>query len=236
MPFTLTPRAFEEHLHAIGDGPLRPALVSGTDLDRRGDHLLITFDDGGKSALYAADRLARRGWPGHFFIVTSLVGTRTFLSWSDIRYLQASGHLVGSHSHTHPGIFRELSAAAMAEEWRISASELSDRLATSITAASVPGGDISPAVLRSAAQAGFRHLFTIEPDPYPSLVDGCSILGRYLPKRHTTAEQIGRLVRFRDWRRALTVRRAKVWARRLWPAFYRQLVRQRTTSWEATAS
>ena len=35
---------------------------------------MLTFDDGGPSALDAAGELAHRAWRGHFFIVTSLVG------------------------------------------------------------------------------------------------------------------------------------------------------------------
>jgi len=36
------------------------------DFERPGRHVLLTFDDGGKSALYASDQLSRRGWKGHF--------------------------------------------------------------------------------------------------------------------------------------------------------------------------
>jgi peptidoglycan/xylan/chitin deacetylase (PgdA/CDA1 family) len=232
LPFTLAPAVFARQLDAIAAGPLRPKLVHEIELDRPGDHLLLTFDDGGRSAMDAADELAKRGWRGHFFIVTGLVGTRTFLGWSDIRQLHACGHLIGSHSHTHPSLFRELDRERMAEEWRLSSELLADHLGTACAAASVPGGDVSGRVFESAATAGFRYLFTVDPSTRLRRVRECWILGRYLPKRHTTPEHVANLVRFRGWRWAMAVRRAKVVARDVFPAAFRSLERRRTHPWE----
>jgi peptidoglycan/xylan/chitin deacetylase (PgdA/CDA1 family) len=232
LPFTLSPEAFARQLNVIAEGPLRPSLVQEIAFERPGDHLLLTFDDGGRSAMHAAEELAKRGWRGHFFLVTSLLGSRTFLGWNDVRHLHACGHVIGSHSHTHPSIFRELSWERMTEEWRVSAAILADHLGAPCTAASVPGGDVSSRVFQSAAEAGFRHLFTVDPDARPRLVNGCWVLGRYLPKRHTASDQIANLIRFKGWRWALALRRAKVLARHLFPAAYRSLVRRRTHPWE----
>ena len=231
LPFTLTPRAFELQLEAIAAGPLAPTLVTGVDLDRPGDHLLLTFDDGGKSALHAADELSGRGWRGHFFVITGRVGTRTFLGWEEIRYLKSCGHVVGSHSHTHPDIFRELAPRAMRDEWRRSADLLGERLGEPCVAASVPGGESSPAVLRTAAEEGLQFLFTVEPELRPRRVGGCWILGRHLIKKYMTPAQVGELVRFRGWARALATRRIKNLARRAVPPLYRRLVAIRTGEW-----
>ncbi len=154
LPFKHTRRAFAEHLASIATGPHVPGLVAQIDFTRLGRHVLLTFDDGGKSAVYTADELSRRGWKAHFFIVTSLIGTRTFVDATDIRYLRSCGHIVGSHSHTHPDIFRDQTPERMLEEWRTSCGILADLLGEPCSVASVPGGDISTAVLRSAAPAG----------------------------------------------------------------------------------
>ena len=50
--------------------------------DRRG--LLLTFDDGGKSAVRIADLLDKKGWKGHFFVTTSLIDTSGFVTPSNI--------------------------------------------------------------------------------------------------------------------------------------------------------
>lgn len=232
LRFTLSRRAYLSSLEQIAAGPNSPALVSDLDLALPGRHLALTFDDGGKSALYAAEELSRRGWKGHFFIVTGLTGTRTFLSRAEIRLLHSWGHVIGSHSNSHPNIFREQSRARMLEEWRVSADALSSLLGQPCLTASVPGGDISDEVLETGAEAGFRYLFTIEPQLTPRRVNGCWVLGRYSLRPVTPPARIDELIRFRGWTTALAVRRLKVLARRTLPPVYRQIVARRTRAWD----
>lgn len=235
-PFTLSPDAFRRCLDLIGAGPLAPSLVGDIDWNQPDRHLLLTFDDGGKSALHAAEELERRGWRGHFFIVTNRIGARTFLSRSEIRLLHDGGHLIGSHSHTHPNIFRELSAARMMQEWRVSSDTLSDLLGAPCRAAAVPGGDISEVVLRSAGDAGLEYLFTVEPKLRPERVAGCRVLGRCLIKAGMPPARMSRLAGGESWQFALLVRRLKVAARHTLPPLYRRFVQHRTREWEPEAT
>ena len=233
LPYKHTRLAFAQHLASIGAAQLIPELVLEMDLERPGRHVLLTFDDGGKSALYVSDELSRRGWKGHFFIVTNLIGSRGFLDRSEIRYIRSAGHLIGSHSHTHPDIFRDQTPQHMTEEWRTSCDVLAELLGEPCSVASVPGGDISPAVLHSAAGAGLRSLFTSEPWTRPRRVDGCWILGRFGPKTTTPPARTAELARFRGWGRALLVRQLKDIARQTMPTLYRFYVRQTTREWAA---
>lgn len=230
LAYKHTIAAFAEHLARIAETPIRPSLMTELDLTAPGRHLVLTFDDGGKSALTAAELLAKRGWKGHFFIVTSLIGHPTFLDAGGIRALRAAGHVIGSHSHTHPSIFREQAPARMVEEWRISSDILSQLTGDPCTSAAVPGGDISTRVLESADTAGLRYLFTSEPWLTPRRMGNCAILGRYSVKVTTSAAQVGALARFRGWRTALLRRRLKVWATRALPPVYRLYIRTRTTT------
>ena len=223
--FTLTPAAFRGHLDRIAAAGVTPTLVTALDLTAPGRHVCLTFDDGGRSALAVGDELRRRGYWGHFFVVTSLIGTRTFLSPAEVRYLRSCGHVVGSHSHTHPDIFRDLPRERMLEEWRVSADLLATLLGERCVAAAVPGGDISPVVLRSADAAGLRYLFTCEPQLRPVRVGECWVLGRFIPKVGTPPGRVEELVRFRGWWRARIVRGAKELARHALPPLYRAYVR-----------
>jgi peptidoglycan/xylan/chitin deacetylase (PgdA/CDA1 family) len=232
LPFKLGVRLFCDHLDRVAQGGQAPALVTEVDLAKPGRHVFLTFDDGGKSALRAADELSRRGWRGHFFITTSLIGRRTFLDGGQIRQLCAAGHLVGSHSHTHPDIYRELSPERMLVEWRQSSDILAQILGEPCLAAAVPGGEISSAVLRSAGTAGLRYLFTSEPWLEPRVVGGCWVFGRYCPKVSTTADEIAALVRFEGWTSKLVVRRLKSLASRSLPSIYRLYVRRSSREWQ----
>ncbi len=228
LPYKHTRAAFTRDLDAIAAGPCLPERVTDVDFTRPGRHVLLTFDDGGKSAVPIGDALAARGWKGHFFVVTGLIGSGTFLTEGEIRYLHSCGHVVGSHSDTHPDIFREQPWDRMIEEWRVSRDKLAQLLGAPCTTASVPGGDSSPLVLRSAGAAGLAYLFTSEPVLRPEAVDDCWILGRFMPKAWTPAARIGELAAFRGWRSALLVRQLKGLARSAFPRLYRQYV-QRTT-------
>jgi peptidoglycan/xylan/chitin deacetylase (PgdA/CDA1 family) len=220
--------AFDAHLQALIGAPAPPELVVDVDFERANRHLLLTFDDGGRSALTAAEHLSRHGWRGHFFIVTSLTGSRTFLDAEGIRELRRGGHLIGSHSHTHPNIFRAQSPAQMAEEWRTSCDAIAQILGEPCVTASVPGGDISRRVLESASTAGLRYLFTSEPWLAPRRIGDCWILGRYSVKTSTSAARVAELASFRGWTRALVRRRLKVLATSALPPVYRLYVRLRT--------
>lgn len=227
-PYTLTPRAFAAHLDQIAASEARPMRVMDIDFARCGRCLLLTFDDGGKSAVHAGDALARRGWIGHFFIVSSLIGTRTFATAADIRYLASCGHIVGTHSHTHPDIFPDLTPERMLEEWRTSGDAISEIVGAPCLTASVPGGDISRQVLESAARSGIQYLFTAEPWLSPRSVGACHVLGRFCPKVGTSPERIRELAQFRGWTSALIVRRLKGLARAGLPRLYRHYVRHTT--------
>lgn len=228
VPFTLSRGAFADHLDAIASSAWRPRRVTELDQGATDRCLMLTFDDGGRSALDAAAELSRRGWQGHFFIVTGRIGTPTFLSRDGVRQLHQAGHIVGSHSHTHPDIFRELSPQAMLAEWQTSAAVLSDLLGTRCESASVPGGEISQAVLESGAAAGYRYLFTVEPRLRPYDVSGCRIFGRYMVKVGTSPSRTAQLAGFRGWTSALLLRRLKAVARRSAPPLYRHVVRRRS--------
>jgi len=228
LPYKHSRDAFARDLAAIAAGPCPPERVTDVDLTRPGRHVLLTFDDGGKSAVAIGNALAARGWKGHFFIVTGLIGSRTFLTAAEIRDLHAGGHVVGSHSDTHPDIFREQPWDRMIEEWRVSRDKLAQLLGVPCRTASVPGGDSSPLVLRSAAAAGLGYLFTSEPVLRPESVGDCWMLGRFMPKAWTPAVRIGDLAAFRGWRSALLVRQLKGLARSAFPRLYRRYVRHTT--------
>jgi peptidoglycan/xylan/chitin deacetylase (PgdA/CDA1 family) len=140
---------------------------------------LLTFDDGGASAPWIGEALRRRGMGGCFFITTARIGTRGFVSAHDLRAMRADGHLVGSHSHTHPANIAQLDTRALHREWRQSVDVLEQLLGEPVHTASVPGGFMSPEVWRAAEACGIRTLFTSEPSTSVQRRGACAVLGRY---------------------------------------------------------
>ncbi len=219
--YKLDEAAFAGHLRALGGSGLR--FVAVDTMAGSGDGCcLLTFDDGGASARRVADALSAEGMIGHFLITTARISTPGFVSAGDLLALHAQGHVVGSHSHTHPAEISRLDAAQLGAEWQQSVQSLSQILGVRVTTASVPGGFYSGPVAQTAIAAGIRFLFTSEPTVQTHLVDGCLVLGRYALWRGMDAHTASALAlgnggfRQRQWLAWNLKKPLKRWARPLY--------------------
>ena len=175
-------------------GGYRPAYLKGPG-DPSQHPFLITVDDGGVSYYtMLADRLEALGWRGHCFVSTDAIGSRGFLDASQIRELDARGHVIGSHAASHPSRFSACSVDRMRQEWTRSRQVLEDLLGHEVVMASVPGGYYSRAVAHTALDAGLSTLFTSEPITAIHDVQGCSVLGRFTIRRGDGPDASRRLV------------------------------------------
>lgn len=195
---------FRRHMLRIAaESVLRPVTVTSAALGCPGRHLLLTFDDGGVSAVdHTAGILAEFGWPGHFFVTAGRVGSPGFLNEGQIRKLRRAGHVIGSHSWTHPLRMAALSAPQLDREWRESTARLSDILGEPVATASIPGGYYSRDVAAAAAMAGIRVLFTSEPVTRTATVDGCLIIGRFSVQQGVSEDWVAAVVANRPLPRA----------------------------------
>jgi peptidoglycan/xylan/chitin deacetylase (PgdA/CDA1 family) len=195
---------FELHLQKI-DQALKPAtkvtLLDGAGHDISSEALLFTFDDGGASALLVAALLEKHGWRGHFLITTDYIGKPGFLRKDQIRELQDRGHVVGSHSCSHPARMSNCSPEQLLHEWKESARVLSNILGNKLRVASVPGGYYSTRVAEAAAGSGIEVLFNSEPTSRITHVKGCMVLGRYSIQQGVSAETVIRIASGERWPR-----------------------------------
>ena len=168
--------AFERHLDTLATIGRAPSLVP----DATPHSWLLTFDDGGASALaHIAPALETRGWRGHFFMTLGRLGTPEFLDAAGIEEMHRRGHIVGSHTVTHPLQMSSCSEEQLRREWTESGDMLADILHERPTVASVPGGAFSPLVAQTAGEAGIRLLFTSEPTARTWQVGPVRCIGRY---------------------------------------------------------
>jgi peptidoglycan/xylan/chitin deacetylase (PgdA/CDA1 family) len=181
--YKVTPDVFASHLDAIAHARSPSALPAPPALPDP----LFTFDDGGVSAMVAADALERRGFVGHFLITANYIGTRGFVTEHDIRELARRGHVIGSHSCSHPLRMGHCPWAQLVDEWWRSRTILTDILGSDVRIASVPGGDFTPQVAEAAAEAGIAQLFTSEPTSESRQAFGVTLIGRFAIQRWTTA-------------------------------------------------
>jgi peptidoglycan/xylan/chitin deacetylase (PgdA/CDA1 family) len=188
--YKLATADFEKHLDAIAATRHLPRAKI-TDVLKHPHHdipVLLSFDDGGASVSSIADMLDLRHWKGHFFITTNFIGSSGFVDKATIRDLHARGHVIGSHSASHPRRISHLGDAELQAEWERSVQTLQDLLGQSVRTASVPGGFYSRRVAEFAARAGIRALFNSEPVVRAVHVDKCVVLGRFGLQRHSPPE------------------------------------------------
>ena len=190
--YKVTPELFAAHLDAI----------------RKCRAPVFTFDDGGASAMTAADLLEAHGLVGRFLITTNYIATRGFLGERDIRDLARRGHIVGSHSCSHPLRMGRCGWTQLLEEWTRSCATLAAILGTEVRVASVPGGDFAPQVAEAAARAGITTLYTSEPTGESRNAFGLMIVGRFTIQKWTTARTAAALA---AGDRLACTRQAVVW-------------------------
>lgn len=179
--YKLSEPVFRGHLDAIEkSGSPTITRIAGSADWSGGLPVFLTFDDGGVSAHSCiAECLEERGWRGHFFVVTDLIGQPGFLTAQQIRDLDTRGHILGTHTASHPFGISRWPTTKIADEYKKSAERLSDVIGRAVKTGSVPGGFYSANVAQGAAEAGLEVLFTSEPTVRVRTVDGCWVLGRY---------------------------------------------------------
>jgi peptidoglycan/xylan/chitin deacetylase (PgdA/CDA1 family) len=212
LSYKLSEPHFHRHLgliaSALGTGAPQclPDVGATTTIDGA---VVLTFDDGGASApTRILDALQERGWRAHFFVTTDFIGTRGFVTATGLRELHAAGHLVGSHSASHPLRMSHLAREAMRREWCDSRARLEDLLSARVLVASVPGGYYSQTVATAAAEAGIRVLFTSEPRRSVRVVDGIAVVGRFSVTRRTPD---GDILSLASGRRGVALRQRVAW-------------------------
>ena len=186
---------FSAHVERLQASGLRASLLNAP-ASGAGRSFTITFDDGGVSALTAiAPTIERAGWRGYFFMTTGWLGAPGFLDRAQLRELRARGHVIGSHSETHPLRMSSCSPRQLLDEWTSSVERLADVLGERPATASIPGGAYSHGVAEAAGRAGVKLLFTSEPTARSWEVGDVTCLGRFTVWRGLSADRAVALAR-----------------------------------------
>lgn len=173
----------------------------------QGKDVVFTFDDGGESFIAkAAPILEKYGFKGLFFISTNYIGSAGFLTVGQIKELAERGHVIGSHSHTHPEIFTKLSGEEIKEEWQLSSKVLKDILGNRDIPASIPNGYASKKILDAAIQYGFKTIYTSQPTTMPRNYKSSTLLGRYVVHDGMSSKDVVRMVSSKSCQMKLSIK------------------------------
>lgn len=180
--YTMGRKKLREHLANIDNsrGKMSVAVIAAKRSWGNTVPIFLTFDDGGIGAYSCiADELESHNWRGHFLVTTDWIGKPGFLDGAQIRALHQRGHVIGSHTCSHPERMSSLTWTRLLREWSESRAVLSDIVGADVAVASVADGYYSRKVAESAAACGINVLFTSEPTTDTEEVAGCLVIGRY---------------------------------------------------------
>jgi peptidoglycan/xylan/chitin deacetylase (PgdA/CDA1 family) len=99
------------------------------------------------------------------------------MTWDEMRSLAKQGHMLASHTCTHP-LLTHLGGRAVAEELHNSWLDLNTKIwhgAGSSAWISYPNGDVDSSVQAAAHRAGYRYGFTTVPGVWPGRGESLSI-------------------------------------------------------------
>lgn len=155
-------------------------LLKGTQ-PLNGRYFHLSFDDGLKNTFYnAAQVLAEIGVPATFFVPTAFVGTKAseaeyysqevlnyneplkFMTWNEVRQLEAHGFDVGAHTRHHVRLAEVEDSDRLDQEIRGAKKDVEEALGRSCDIMSWPFGtreDIHRPSRRLFREAGYQAVF-----------------------------------------------------------------------------
>lgn len=143
----------------VGLAELLDYLNGGPPLPER--PVILTFDDGYEDNYRVAYPLLRQaGLTGTFFVVANLVGKPGYMTWDQLREMQANGMVIESHSLDHVDLRRQPPAELrrqLTESRRI----LEEQLGRPVRFLNYPAGQYTPEVIAAARAAGYLAAVTV---------------------------------------------------------------------------
>lgn len=176
------------------------------------NHIEFTFDDGGES-FYSiiAPILEKYGYKGVFFVSTKYIDSPCFLTKAQINELCLRGHVIASHSHSHPKNMSKLSMDELMDEWGKSIQTLENITQVRIEVASIPSGFSSRNVFKSASQSDIKVLYTSVPTTKSIYRCNITTIGRYAVHSDTTLNDISRLISNSSYRNLILIKYRLLW-------------------------
>jgi peptidoglycan/xylan/chitin deacetylase (PgdA/CDA1 family) len=158
--------AFEETLVFLEEQGFRSVFPEEARPPGRGGgrQVILTFDDGPRAQLRAAELLERHGFRGIFFVIPSRTrpGSDRFLTPDEVERLARAGHRVAAHGYDHrslPGSGAEV-AASLVRSPRLLGEQTRSAPATRDFA--FPFGHYTPEIAEALA-GSYRWLHTVNP-------------------------------------------------------------------------
>ncbi|HWR42483.1 polysaccharide deacetylase family protein [Sporomusa sp.] len=164
--YSIDPDQFEEHMRyleshgytAISLAELFAAKSGVQSLPPK--PVIITFDDGyDDNYLTALPIMEKYGMKGTVFVIAGQVGQPGYLTWDQVKAMQAKGTEVGSHTYSHVAL-SEISQPQLMDEVTRSKQMIENNLARPVDFFAYPFGQYNIDTIAALKQAGYTGACT----------------------------------------------------------------------------
>jgi peptidoglycan/xylan/chitin deacetylase (PgdA/CDA1 family) len=129
-------------------------LTKGTLLPSK--PVVLTFDDGwGDQYENALPLLEKHRIKATFFVYTNALGHKHFMTWEQIKDLDARGMTIGAHTKTHPYLPKIVDPARLRDEIIGSKKALEQRLGKEVRLFAYPFGHYNEQIISIVKEVGF---------------------------------------------------------------------------------
>jgi peptidoglycan/xylan/chitin deacetylase (PgdA/CDA1 family) len=115
----------------------------------------LTFDDGFKTQMAAAEELAARDMVGTFYVNSGTLGYPAYMTPDEVRKVSRLGNEIGGHTANHDRL-SDLAPARAKTEICSDRGALSALLGIPLTSFAYPYGDVSDRVVQSVKECGYN--------------------------------------------------------------------------------
>jgi peptidoglycan/xylan/chitin deacetylase (PgdA/CDA1 family) len=122
--------------------------------------VVLTFDDGFiGNYLFALSILEKYGYKATFFVTVNNISRERYMSWDQLGILYKKGHLIQSHTMTHP-MLAECDEGQIIYELETSRKVIEDKIGGEVKYLSLPFGSSNKRVIGIAKRLGYQGIFT----------------------------------------------------------------------------
>lgn len=171
--FTVPPDIFDDQLKYLRDNGFTPVTLdglvayfnSGTALQQR--PVIITLDDGWQNQFrYAFPILKKYNDPAVFYIYSSAIGKKHFLTWDEVKALVNANMIIGGHTKTHPELPKITDQQVLNEEIVNSKKIIEANIGKIINDFAYPFGEYNDHNVDVVMRAGYKSARTVRQGTY----------------------------------------------------------------------
>lgn len=146
--FSVSPDCFRSQMVALKRLGIRSWLPGGNAASSPDIPCFITFDDGHKSNLYAAELMRNMGLKGCFYVVKDFaLHDPAYMNEAEIKAVSDMGHMIGVHGKVHEW-WTKFDDRTLAADLLETKSWLEDLTGKAVVTCAAVGGKINARVIR----------------------------------------------------------------------------------------